>query len=122
MPRWLIVLVLAILLPCYAFAAVGQSMAASMASAAEEDGHAAAHLAGEAHHHHDDGSFHADDSDESVQHLHSTDFTTGAALIVGDVTLPVLPTCSPAPPSWAEAPPPVPFLEGLRRPPRSSPT
>ena len=90
MPRWLVALVLAIVMPCYGFAAVGQSLAAVLGDQA----HMAAHMAEEPHHHHDDGSFHADDSDEALQHLHTDDWVGNAALIVGGIALDVLHTLS----------------------------
>ncbi len=119
MPRWLVVLVLAILLPCYGFAAVGQSLAVTVAMADDDHGHAAAHLTQEAHHHDDDGSFHVDDSAESQQHLHADAWAASPALLAAGVTLPQVSERFLTPRSWAESPPPVPFLEGLRRPPRS---
>mgnify|MGYP003375070388 FL=1 len=115
MPRWLVALVLAVLVPCYGFAAVGQSVAAVLGG----QEHMGAHLADEPHHHHDDGSVHADASDEAVQHLHVDDCVGHAALIVGDIALDVLHLASHAPSVGGESPPPGPFLEGLKRPPRS---
>jgi glyoxylase-like metal-dependent hydrolase (beta-lactamase superfamily II) len=44
--------------------------------------HAALHLDEQAHHHHDDGSWHVDDSAESVQHLMADHVQTSVALLL----------------------------------------
>jgi hypothetical protein len=50
--------------------------AAGFVGAPGEADHTALHWAGQGHHHHDDGSYHADDSFESAQHL-LADFVSG---------------------------------------------
>ncbi|MBI5722274.1 MAG: hypothetical protein HZC37_31750 [Burkholderiales bacterium] len=79
--------------------------------------HAALHWQGAAHHHHEDGSFHLDDSSESIQHL-IADHLTAA---------PALPSASAHDFSAARSGSlatvhddlaPQPFLDGLLRPPR----
>ncbi len=81
--------------------------------------HAVLHLDREAHHHHDDGSFHEEQSEQSLRHLQAEGVPGAVALVAGRVILPagaahvsVLPHASP------EAPPPV--LDGPTRPPRTA--
>jgi hypothetical protein len=115
MRRWLVALIVALLLPCYGLAAAGKGLAMALA-----DGHhAAAHLAEHAHHHHDDGSFDEDDSDDAVLHAHADDWLGCPALLVSAPVLPALALPRASPPAVEVSPPPSPFLEGLRRPPRS---
>jgi hypothetical protein len=79
--------------------------------------HAALHWQEEGHHHHDDGSYHVDDSNESVQHV-IADHVTASAAIMGstDQDFPSAPSDSPS--GLHERPAPHPFLDGLLRPPR----
>lgn len=115
MRRWLVALIVALLLPCYGLAAAGKGLAMALA-----DGHhAAAHLAEHAHHHHDDGSYHEEDSDEATLHVQADHWLGGAALLLDGPVLPVLALPRASPPAVEMRPPPSPFLEGLRRPPRS---
>lgn len=115
MPRWLVAFVLALVLPCYGFAAAGQWLVM-----AKHDGsHALAHVAGEAHHHHDDGSFDVDDSDESVQHLHADDCIHSPVLTTALVSFEPVALVFIVSDRWDAALAPPPFLEGPRRPPRS---
>jgi hypothetical protein len=115
MPRWLVALIVALLIPCYGFAAMGQSVALVL----DDTGHALAHYTDEAHHHDDDGAMHADDSDESATHPHDDDWVSTPALVVQGMAIP-FPAPADATPKWvsASATPP-PFLEGPIRPPRS---
>jgi hypothetical protein len=115
MPRWLVVLIVALLIPCYGFAAVGKSVALVV----DETGHALAHYAEQAHHHENDGAMHAGDSDESVMHLHGDDWVTAPALVVQALTFEFPAPASSAPPSLGSHATPPPFLEGPIRPPRS---
>jgi hypothetical protein len=115
MPRWLVALIVALLIPCYGFAAVGKSVALVL----DDTGHALAHYANEAHHHDDDGAMHADGSDESMTHPHGDDWVSTPALLVHSmaVTFPAPADAMPRLASASETPPP--FLEGPIRPPRS---
>lgn len=107
-----IVLVLAMLWQTVAMARPGSTV-----SPAADLAHAALHWQDEGHHHHDNGSYHVDDSAESVQHLIAEH---------GSVSIAVLPAAPPSPPPLgtaphgvlAEDPGPHPFLDGALRPPR----
>lgn len=79
--------------------------------------HAAPH-ASAPHHHGDDGSTHYDSSDQSLQHMCADHccFTSGPAVRAPAVASPLLRNSRPA--EARESPPPDPFLEGPRRPPR----
>lgn len=115
MPRWLVVFIVALVIPCYGFAAVGKSVALVLHDA----GHALAHYADQTHHHDSDGSIHEDDSDASVQHLLGDDWMANLVPVVRSSKLAVLAMKDAVPrPSGAQATPP-PFLEGPIRPPRS---
>jgi hypothetical protein len=115
MPRWLVLFIVALVLPCYGFAAAGQSLVRAM----DDPKHAAAHLMQEAHHHHDDGSFHQDDSQESAKHV-ADDCMGCAALTTATVEMAVAVFPDTVPGGLSLHPPSTPFLEGLRRPPRSA--
>jgi hypothetical protein len=116
MPRRLVSVILSLVLCCQGFAAMAQALLLSGGDVR----HAVAHLTDEAHHHHDDGSFHVDDSDESVQHL-LVDLWLGApAVPVGYAAMPALKLPAVAPPQIETTSSPPPFIEGLRRPPRST--
>ena len=79
--------------------------------------HAALHWQGEAHHHHDDGSYHLDDSKESVQHMVADSLS--ASLAMAAPSLHDLPPQGSAAPGGLHATPvPNPTLDGLLRPPR----
>jgi hypothetical protein len=114
MPRWLVALIVAVLIPCYGFAAMGKSVALVV----DESGHALAHYADQAHHHDDDGDMHADDSDESVMHLHGDDWVTTPVPVVQALTLQFPAPAEVAPPPVGHQPMPPPFIEGPIRPPR----
>jgi hypothetical protein len=114
MPRWLVALILAVLIPCYGFAAVGESVALVI----DETGHALAHYADQAHHHDDEGTVHADDSDESMAHLHGEDWLGSPGLLVDASTIQFPQPADAVPhPAVRQATPP-PFIEGPIRPPR----
>ena len=87
--------------------------------------HMAAHWSGEPHHHHDahasaDEGLHHDDSDESLRHLLQTDAHLNVLAVVPALQDWQAPSPYDSPPEMLESPPgPAPFLEGLRRPPRS---
>ena len=115
MRRWLVALIVALLLPCYGLAAAGKGLAMALA----DNHHAAAHVTEHAHHHHDDGSYHDEDSHEGVLHVHADPWLGGAALLVASPELPTVALPRASPPAVLVPPPPSPFLEGPRRPPRS---
>lgn len=79
--------------------------------------HAALHWQGEAHHHHEDGSYHLDDSKESVQHVVTDHLSVSLAMAAP--SLHELPSLGSAAPGGLRATPvPNPTLDGLLRPPR----
>lgn len=80
--------------------------------------HATLHWQGEAHHHHEDGSYHRDDSKESVQHVVTDPLNPSLALAALSLhDFPLL--RSAAPDGWRDRLVPDPALDGLLRPPRS---
>ena len=79
--------------------------------------HAALHWQEERHHHHDDGSFHLDDSNESVQHVTGDQVSTTTALLHA-CSYDFPPRAALSPRSLRDAPASPPFLEGPLRPPR----
>lgn len=89
MPRRLVVLIVAVLLPCHGFAALGKSIAL----ASDHSGHALAHWAEQAHHHHDDGTSHDDDSSEASLHLQVMDASSTPVLMPAPSLIPA-PFCS----------------------------
>lgn len=80
--------------------------------------HTVMHWQGEAHHHDSEGHIHADESQDSFEHMmadccfHHFGVITGSLL----VTLEPLPQHVA---QLAQAVPPPPYLDGLRRPPRA---
>jgi hypothetical protein len=79
--------------------------------------HATLHWHEEAHHHHEDGSYHLDDSKESVQHV-VTDHLN-ASLAPAASSSHVFPPLGSAPPDGLPGQRvPNPSLDGLFRPPR----
>lgn len=79
--------------------------------------HASMHWQEEGHHHHGDGSYHLDDSTESVQHV-VVDHVGSTVAIVDSFSTCFLPTELVAPIAPAHGPIADPDLEGLLRPPR----
>ena len=79
--------------------------------------HATLHWQGEAHHHHEDGSYHQDDSKESVQHVVTDPLNTSLALTAAS-SQDFTPAGSAAPDGLRERPVPNPALDGLLRPPQ----
>jgi hypothetical protein len=80
--------------------------------------HTLMHWQGEAHHHDSDGSIHVDDSEDSFQHL----VADCCFHPVGVIVAPAAVLLEPLPQHVAQAAqpvPPPPYLDGLRRPPRS---
>ena len=103
------------------FAMLWQSVAlarpGSIVNVLADSDHAAMHWQEEGHHHHDDGSYHVDDSNESVQHVIADHVTASAALMAStDQDFLLAPSESPS--GLHERPAPHPFLDGLLRPPR----
>ena len=79
--------------------------------------HATLHWQEKAHHHHEDGSYHLDDSKESVQHVVTENLNASLALAVAS-PYNFLPLGSAAPSGLHEQLAPHPALAGLFRPPR----
>ncbi|EHR71570.1 hypothetical protein BurJ1DRAFT_2744 [Burkholderiales bacterium JOSHI_001] len=103
------------------FAMLWQSVAlarpGSTVNALADLEHAALHWQEEGHHHHEDGSYHLDDSNESVQHVLIDHVSvTAAILITPSHEFP--PLGSAVPGGLREASVPEPDLEGPLRPPR----
>ena len=48
--------------------------------------HVLLHLENDPHHHHDDGTFHQDDSDESVKHVYADGSTNTAGVVPAHIT------------------------------------
>ena len=79
--------------------------------------HASLHWHGENHHHHSDGSYHLDDSKESIQHMVIDHL--GASLAMASPSLHALaPLGSAAPGVLHAVALPNPTLDGLLRPPQ----
>lgn len=79
--------------------------------------HQTLHWQAEGHHHHHDGSFHQDQSEESLQHA-SGDHVGSHFELPNSISHAVLPAGSILPSAWHDATVPNPFLDGLLRPPR----
>lgn len=79
--------------------------------------HAALHWHETSHHHHEDGSFHLDDSNESVQHVLS-DHSSVAAAVPAPSVQDFAPLAAAVPGGLHDSLAPHPFLEGPLRPPR----
>ncbi len=80
--------------------------------------HMALHWEKQTHHHHDDESFHQDDSDQSIQHILADGWLNAASLPARDLSHGLAGVPSAAHDLNPGPAPPVPFLEGLKRPPR----
>ncbi len=79
--------------------------------------HATLHWQVEAHHHHEDGSYHLDDSKESVKHVVTDHLNASLDMAVAPAhDFP--PLGSAAPDGVQEQRVPNPALDGLLRPPR----
>jgi hypothetical protein len=80
--------------------------------------HLALHWQAEGHHHGSDGSIQADDSHDSVQHVMADCSMHHLGLIVASPLAALEPAAQPV--FQAVQPqPPFPYLDGLRRPPKS---
>lgn len=106
------------------FALLWQSLAmariGSTVNALHDLGHAALHWQEEAHHHLADGSYQVDDSSESTQHVAMDHQNVSMALMAASAH-DFLRLGAGAPAGVHEAPAPDPALDGLLRPPRSTP-
>ena len=80
--------------------------------------HAALHLQQAGHHHHGDGSYHTDDSTESIQHL-IADHPNASATLSSACMHGLPPIASSSPDSLQPQAVPHPYLDGLLRPPRT---
>lgn len=103
------------------FAMLWQSLALARAgstvNALADLEHAVLHWQEEGHHHHEDGSYHLDDSNESVQHVLSDQVGATAALMLA-ASRDFLPMGSAAPGGLHDTAVPNPTHDGLLRPPR----
>lgn len=91
--------------------------AGSTVNAMADAQHAALHWQDQSHHHDDDGSYHVDDSQESVQHVLSDHLSLTAALNSASAHA-LLASATLAPRGLLERLAPAPTLDGLLRPPR----
>jgi len=103
------------------FAMLWQSVAmarvGSTVNALADLEHAALHWQEEGHHHHEDGSYHLDDSKESLQHLVTDHLNASLALAASSShDFPSLGSAVPG--ALREAAVPEPDIEGPLRPPR----
>lgn len=80
--------------------------------------HAALHWQDESHHHHQDGSYHLDDSPESLQHV-VIDHLSASVALHASISQEFPPPGSAPPGGLHAAPVPDPDPEGLLRPPRA---
>jgi len=89
----------------------------STVNALADPEHAALHWHGENHHHHADGSYHLDDSKESVQHM-VIDHPSASLAMAAPPVHELPPLGSAAPGGLHVTAVPSPTLDGLLRPPR----
>ncbi|MFP5382076.1 MAG: hypothetical protein ACLGG4_07405 [Gammaproteobacteria bacterium] len=96
-----------------------QSMAVARvdsANSSPDPEHRSLHWQAKGHHHHHDGSFHQDQSEESLQHV-SGDHVGGHVELPSSVSHAFPPAGSVLPSVWHDAAVPAPFPDGLLRPP-----
>lgn len=118
MPRWLVAFILAIVLPCYGFAALGQPM-----TLVEQDGQGVhAQTLGDVHHPDEDGSFPGDRSDDGPAQVQADNVLDIPELFDGPRCPTVAATASTSPKRLGLSALAPPFIEGLRRPPRVTAT
>ncbi len=110
----LLVMLFAMLWQSVAMARIGSTV-----NALADLQHASLHWQGEAHHHHEDGSYHQDDSKESMQHVVTDHVNASLALTAGSLH-DFTPLGSVAPEALRERLVPNPAVDGLLRPPRLS--
>ena len=80
--------------------------------------HVVLHLEKEPHHHHDDGTFHQDDTDESVKHVYADSCANTAAFVPTHAPSVAREGCALTQSSSVPIRHDSPILEGPRRPPR----
>ena len=96
---------------------VALARAGSTMNALVDFAHVMLHWQEAGHHHHEDGSYHLDESSESVQHILSDHGSSIAALAMGaPQDFPVLGSAAPG--DLQKTLLPNPTLDGLLRPPR----
>ena len=110
--------VLLVMLFAMLWQSVALARAGSTVNALADMAHTALHWQEAGHHHHEDGSYHRDDSPESVQHVVIDHVTASAALPVS-ASHDVPSLAAAAPDGLNEAAVPDPDPDGLLRPPRS---
>jgi Ni/Co efflux regulator RcnB len=110
-------LLLSLLLLSLFWQAVAHAAPAAAAGHQPDAEHAALHWQQQAHHHHDDGTWAADDSDESRQHV-GVDSAVTAGALPGPAGWRLAPAARTAPAVFHPVTLPSPALEGPRRPPR----
>jgi hypothetical protein len=108
----LLVMLFAMLWQSVAMARIGSTV-----NALSDLEHVTLHLLGEAHHHHEDGSYHQDDSKESMQHV-VTDHLNASLALAASSSHDFPPLGSAVPGGLREAAVPEPDIEGPLRPPR----
>lgn len=113
MRRLLVLFVTLISLLCQSMAVARVDSANSSPADLE---HSSLHWQATGHHHHHDGSFHQDQSDESLQHV-SGDHVGGHVELLGSISHALPPAGSVLPSEWHDAAVPDPFSDGLLRPP-----
>ena len=110
--------VLFVMLMAMLWQSVALARAGSTVNALADMAHVALHWQEEGHHHHEDGTYHLDDSKESMQHVLGDHVSPSAALLVSaSHDFPRLGSAAPG--GLHERPVPDPTLDGLLRPPRS---
>jgi hypothetical protein len=80
--------------------------------------HVVLHLEKEPHHHHDDGTFHADGTDESLQHVYADGCANTTGVVPANIESVRADVCTRLHLSLVAAGHDSPILEGPRRPPR----
>lgn len=107
-----VLLLIAMLWQSVAMARVGSTV-----NPVSDLAHAVMHWQDEGHHHHDDGTYHVDESSESVQHL-ITDHSCTSVALLPDMPAEMPDMGSALPRTRCESAGPNPFLAGPLRPPR----
>lgn len=113
MRRLLVLFVTLISLLCQSMAMARVDSADSSPSDPE---HTSLHWQATGHHHHHDGSFHLDQSEESLQHV-AGDHVGGHLEVPSSISHAFPPAGLVLPFAWHDAAVPDPFLGGLLRPP-----
>jgi len=106
-----------VMLTAMLWQSVAMARIGSTVNALADIEHAALHWQEKGHHHHEDGSYHLDDSKESVQHV-VTDHLSASLEMAAPSSHHFSPLGSAAPCGLHETPVPNPTLDGPLRPPR----